>query len=401
MMKKISYVIFAVMLLIPTLFVPKEIVYAKTLGDLKKELEKYTAEYNENKNKQKITEQEIETTKQTIMNISREIDQIGLDIITLNKEIEELNITISEKNVEIKELMNFVQISNGESAYLEYAFGAQTFTDFIYRVAISEQLANYNKNLVDEYNKIIDQNNNKTTELAGKTVSLKNKQDSLGTSLSKLNSNMVHLEESSISIEDEIASRKAAINMYQNQYGCKDNEDIETCGRNILPPDTAFYRPLVSGYVTANYGYYSPFGYQTFHYGLDFATTDNNTPVYSAASGLVISTVYGQSCGNNIVYIQHNINGKKYTTSYWHLRSIAVKVGDRVTKDTKIGIMGGAASDRDTCSTGAHVHFVVAEGLYLSDYQEQWQFNARRINPRIVLNAPAVHVYFANRHTKY
>ena len=48
--------------------------------------------------------------------------------------------------------MKFVQISNGETNYLEYIFGATDFTDFIYRVSVAEQLGEYNDRLIKEYN---------------------------------------------------------------------------------------------------------------------------------------------------------------------------------------------------------------------------------------------------------
>ena len=52
--------------------------------------------------------------------------------------------------------------------YLDYAMGAKTFTDFIYRVAISEQLIEYNDSLVDEYNDLIVKNKEKQQSLKKK-----------------------------------------------------------------------------------------------------------------------------------------------------------------------------------------------------------------------------------------
>ena len=104
----------------------------------------------------------------------------------MNEEIEQLNIDIANKNEEIKKIMNFVQTSNGESAYLEYAFGAQNFTDFIYRVAVSEQLANHNSKLIKMYNEMIQQDIEKKEDLRNKAVELNKKQEELGQMLKSL-----------------------------------------------------------------------------------------------------------------------------------------------------------------------------------------------------------------------
>ena len=399
--RKFCYIVLTFLFLLPYMVTPQIEVQAKTLGDIKKELNQFISEYEENKKNSQLTKEEIERTRKNIEATSRETEQIGLDIIALNQEIEELNVSIEEKNTEIKQIMNFVQLSNGESAYLEYAFGAKDFTDFIYRMAVAEQLTNYNNRLIDEYNQDIQTNHENIKKLSDKKVELEKKQKELATLLSSLQHKAADLEDESLSIEEEIELRKEAIDLYENQLGCKDNEDIDTCGRNILPPDTSFFRPLVSGSVSSEFGWRELWGEADFHGGLDMTTVDNNTPVYAAASGIVISIIYKRPCGNNIVFIQHNIKGLgTYTTAYWHLRKLYVAPGDRVTKDTQLGIMGGQPYE-DTCATGPHVHFVVATGLYMVDYNTLSAYNSRRINPRIVLNAPAIGVRFKDRLTKY
>ena len=78
------------------------------------------------------------------------------------------------------------------------------------------------------------------------------------------------------------------------------------------------------------------------------------------------------------------------------MRARYVKVGDVVSKDTQIGIMGGTPSE-DTCSTGPHLHFMLARGLYLIDYTS---FNSHAIDPRSVINFPTGK-RFTDRYTKY
>lgn len=403
MIKKIINILLVFALIIPSIVVPDMKVKAQTLGDIERELDEYKKAYEENKLNQTKTEEEINSTNQQIASYNQEIVNASNEIIQLNKEIDDLTIEINKKNEEIKSIMNFFQKANGESAYLEYAFGAQDFTDFIYRVAISEQLTKYNQRLISEYQDTIKENDKKTKELDDKKVELNNKQKELEKLLQSLNIELAGYENERVSIEEEIRMKEDAIAMYK-EMGCSSEDDIDVCTRQKLPATTELFRPLKLGYVTQEFGYAdddTSWLYQ-FHGAIDVSSYGDNVPVYAAGTGLVVAISRNQSCGSNIVYIQHRLNnGETYTTAYWHLRYVYVSEGELVTKDTQIGIMGGARSDHDQCSTGAHVHFIVATGLYLQDYYYLSTFNANRINPRIVVNFPAKYVDFTDRYIRY
>lgn len=403
MLKKVVSLIMLFVLLFPNFILKDFVVKAQTLGDVERELESYKQAYLENQQKQQQTEEEMAATQQKIANANNDIIKANNDIIALNEEIEKLNESIAEKEQQIKEIMNFFQKSNGESAYLEYMFGAKSFTDFIYRMAISEQLTNYNKNLIKKFNAQIEENNRKTKELENKKAELKKLQSSLENLYRSLSSELSGYVEDQVDIEEEIRMKEDAIQMYK-EMGCKPDDDIDVCTREKLPATTQLFRPLIVGRVTQEFGYpdYVTSSFYSFHGAIDVSTYDNNTPVYAAGNGLVVAISRNQRCGSNIVYIQHRLySGETYTTAYWHLRRVYVNEGDTVTKDTQIGIMGGAPWDGDICSTGAHVHFLIATGLYLQDYYYVSTLNARRINPRTLVNFPAIGVQFTDRYIKY
>ena len=69
-----------------------------------------------------------------------------------------------------------------------------------------------------------------------------------------------------------------------------------------------------------------------------------------------------------MLYIQHIVNGTRYTSGYFHLSHINVRVGDMVTQNTVIGGVGGNPGIEwwDGCSTGTHLHLQLAYGLYLT-----------------------------------
>lgn len=405
-MKRAFGIICIIILLLPYFYIPSLNVSGKTLGDLRKELESTIQDLQNNNNEKNLTQEQINTAKQNIISINNTISEINGQIIQLTSEIEELNTQIKTKDEEIKKIVNFLQIANGESAYLEYTFGAKDFTDFIYRAAVSEQLANYNNKLIAEYNGLISEKEEKQTSLNTEKQNLANKQIELEGEIEKLGNKINELESESLDLSDSIETQKEIIKMYEEK-GCKDDEQTNSCGRDALPPDTAFWRPLTHGYISSNYGYRTYWingGYKSdFHAGVDTGV-DGGTPIYATANGTVASITRYASCGGNYVYIHHLVNDKYYTSLYMHMRDIYVNVGDTVTKNTVIGTVGGNPYIEywDSCSTGSHLHFTMFYGRVGVDYYA-WgsSYYANRVDPRVLVNFPALGSSFSDRLSKY
>ena len=396
--KKIALVILLLFVLTPN-------VNAKTLRDLKNELAAIKEKKSQNDSKKNLTKNEINSVNANIENIRKKITDSENTIKNLTVEINELNENISKKELEIKEIIHFLQVSNGENAYLEYIFGSKDITDFIYRSAVSGQLVNYNDSLIKEYNDTIKKNKQKQEDLKQEMVNLANKQKSLEGELSKLGNELKDLNEESLDIDAEIVAQEKIVNYYEKTLQCKLDDNINTCGK--IPYSGKFIRPVQSGRITSNYGsrcYWNQTQGRnvcTYHYGIDIAGGD--TQIYAAAPGTVANIMWKQSCGGNMLFVHHNVGGNYYTTGYFHMKSINVKVGDYVDQNTVMGIMGGdsATWSYDRCSTGRHLHFATATGLYMKEYLSWSTYQARNLNPVTVVNFPAYGVWFSNRVTKY
>ena len=404
-LNSVRYVFLILVLLIVNFAMPsQEAAEAKTLRDLKQELAEKEANLNAGVSEKLLTEQEIADKKESINKINLEIESIQQEMIDLTKEIEELNVEIVEKEEEIKKIINYYQLSNSESAYLEYIFEAADFTDFIYRVAIAEQLSDYNDKLIDEYHNKIKENENKKKELSAKTVSLNEKQNQLQAELISLGNQLGSILEENVTIEEDIKSLKKVIDTYENSYKCGLDEDLNSCGKGKLPPDTDFYRPVTKGKVSSNYGwrtYYLKGKKVTdFHYGMDISQTGYGAPVNPVAAGKVAYIEERTSCGGNRVYIHHNVDDQPYTSAYFHLSHINVKVGDIVTTDTVIGGVGGIES-YETCSTAVHLHLQISTTNIPAGLSYYSRFTARSFNPRDVINFPSEGSYFTDKTTKY
>jgi murein DD-endopeptidase MepM/ murein hydrolase activator NlpD len=103
----------------------------------------------------------------------------------------------------------------------------------------------------------------------------------------------------------------------------------------------------------------SPFGFRVspitggsgeFHRGQDYAA-QCGTAVYAAASGTVTFTGWHPFGGGNRVVIDH---GNGLETTYNHLSSSSVKVGQQVSRGDVVAMSGTTGA-----STGCHLHFEV------------------------------------------
>lgn len=132
-----------------------------------------------------------------------------------------------------------------------------------------------------------------------------------------------------------------------------------------IPPaasSTDWGWPTISPYVITSY-----FGYRwgRLHGGIDISGSGYGSPIYSATDGVVTEITnncsdkgyYGSSCGagfGNSVVVQ---SSSGYIIYYAHIKkSIAVSVGQSVTKGQLLGYMGSSGS-----STGTHLHFEIRD----------------------------------------
>lgn len=370
------------------LFIPSY-VDAKTLDDMYNELAKLQTEYNTNKNNKNLTENQIKAINTDINKINSSITTIRSEIKQAEADIEDSRKKIDEKKVETDGLIQFLQISNGGNIYLEYLFDAESYTDFIYRYEVVKQLTNYNSDLIDELEQLILDLQQKEKELSEKNIKLEVERKELSSRLNMLQSSLKSYIVEGTTIEEDIADLKKQIKVYEDK-GCSRYQDISTCTATINAYGWTY--PLAKGCVTSEYtgsDHRTDWSGGGSHYGIDLSCINEGTAVYPAADGVVARIVYRASCGGNMVYVQHNVNGKNYTTVYMHLLNITkgLYVGQIVTTKTVIGGVGGYSTGTnhggyDRCTSGTHLHFGMAEG------HSAFKFNSYAFNPREIFAFP-------------
>lgn len=377
---------------------------SKTLQELIDELNAKELQLKEISDEKNLTQEKLNEITSSIINIGLEINEVENKMIELNNKIEDNKIEIKEKEKQIKKLINLMQKNNGENIYLELLFGSNDLKDFIYRKQIIEQITAYNDKLVDDLNKMIEDSkelkiklDDEKEALNEKNIELKKQQDELGLKVTML-------DEDSRDVLEDLADAKKTINNYK-KMGCLPTDSLESCSQ--IPTDSDFLRPLTQGVITSGYGTReNPVsgGYQ-FHAAVDIGGNPTGTSVYATASGRVVLTSYvknpdvpNSSCGGNFVVIQHKIGNTYYASRYMHLSKIYVTENQTVTANDIIGAVGGGET-YDRCSTGAHLDFSIAQGIYGKDFYLFRQ--PATINPFTLVNLPNEGIYFTSRYLRY
>ncbi|HAP4810367.1 TPA: peptidoglycan DD-metalloendopeptidase family protein [Enterococcus faecalis] len=136
----------------------------------------------------------------------------------------------------------------------------------------------------------------------------------------------------------------------------------------LQPSNPTWMNPVRSSYTITQEWDQIGWGTNVIHGGIDIASVPagSTPPVYVARSGTVEIVTY-DGTGGNYVVIKHDDG---YWTYYGHLNSVDLAIGDKVTTNSRVGIMGSTG-----LAKGIHLHFEVWKGA-------QWQ----RINPRDVIN---------------
>lgn len=373
-------------------------IKAKTIEQFENEVSKYTKELEEKKKSLAKNQEEVNEIIKKIGAIEAQIEEAEKEVERLQQEIDESEKEIKRKSQESKNIISYYQISNGENAYLEYAFGAENITDMIYRLSIVEQLTEYNDKIMKELKQLIENNKQKQQELAAKEEELKELKANLKKEQARIEADSEVIKESMPSIEEQIKSAQSSL-AYYKKLGCGRTEDIQQCEYRIsqassggsLPSVGFFSRPIENGYVVRGMG--------NGHTGYDLSSNNKAIAVYPIAAGSV-QAIYTDSCtsgywcqrmgfscnGNaKIVVIKHNYNGKYIYSSYVHLRSYGnISEGSIVSKDTIIGYMGTTG-----CSSGPHLHLEIADCHWKKGGCNYSEYTNRIKNPANYVKFPS------------
>lgn len=394
-MKKLLIVTSIILLLVSFIALPTD-TSAKTIQEFENEVTRYTKELEEKKANLARNNEEVQQIIKKIKNIESQIEEAENEIKRLQEEIEASQKEIERKSEESKNIISYYQVSNGENAYLEYAFGAESITDMIYRLSIVEQLTEYNNKIMKELEELIKKNQATQEELKKKEEELKGLKQELKAEQARIEADSAHIKESMPSIQEQINSARDSVKYYKS-LGCGASEDIQACEYRVsqergssLPSVGFFSRPMDYGYLVR--------GMWGGHMGYDLSSGNKNIAIHPIAAGM-IHAIYTDACttsywcssmgywcnGNaKIVVVKHNYNGRYIYSSYVHLSGYGnIWEGQYVSKDTVIGYMGTTG-----CSTGEHLHLEMADCHWKNGGCSYNSYTNRLIDPGNLINFP-------------
>jgi murein DD-endopeptidase MepM/ murein hydrolase activator NlpD len=366
-------------------------VYAgETLGDKKNYLAALKKQKADNEYAKSKTQAEINSQNNKIANAHSDVEKAEADIEIAKNLIEQSNDKIASTKEESAKLLVFYEIMQGDNEMLSYISGASSMTDFIMRIESVSQILDHNQSKIKELEDLIIENEELQVSLKRKEEELNQKIIEYEANVKDLKGNLSELVEVVLDIDSQIEAQQKIIKYYED-IGCRDDQLISECEASIVN-NSRWLKPTDKGYISSDFGYRSFYlngaPYHDYHNAVDVAGSGAGAKIYPAAGGVVVAVIYRSSCGGNQVYINVTVQGVRYTIFYAHMLDVYVRVGDVVTNQDVIGTVGGGGATLrvnggwDTCSTGWHLHFGVANGYYLGgDYDDYNVLVAKSIRP--------------------
>ncbi|MBY6438176.1 M23 family metallopeptidase, partial [Rhodococcus kroppenstedtii] len=122
---------------------------------------------------------------------------------------------------------------------------------------------------------------------------------------------------------------------------------------NKLAAPGSFVKPVDPAQITLTSGF--GMRWESMHQGIDLAGPIG-TPIYAAADGVVRDAGPASGFGQWVV-LDHQQNGRTFSTVYGHIDSFSVAAGQPVRAGQVIATLGNRGE-----STGPHLHFEIWEG---------------------------------------
>lgn len=336
--------------------------------------------------------------------IVKEMDKTQKDLDAKNKEIEvaeeELVQAKLEENSQYQDMKLRIKFmyERGDTTFLEILMSSESITDLLNKADYVKQLSEYDRKMLDEFQKIVQtveekeeklkeeyeelsvlrddlikQQESVETLLAENKLELADLESKIGQNATLLANLIQKAEEEKRIREQQQAAAEAEKNNQQSKpstgtsstgggtsnpgntssgtpstgSGTSTGGGNVSSGGNTVGATGTFTNPCPAGYVS------STFGYRTFdnsfHKGLDLAAGEG-TPTYAADGGVVVIAGWSNSAGNWVV-IDH---GNGFVTKYMHHSALYVSSGQYVSRGQLIGAVGNTGY-----SAGAHLHFQV------------------------------------------
>ena len=327
-------------------------------------------------NRKDAVDQEIGLLHEQIQVINQQITAYGQLIADSQDDLDDAQLRLDALNEKHKERIRAMEEA-GTISYWQVLFEANSFTDFLDRLEMINEISASDQKRINEIQKVAqevsvtrDQMQEELSQLSLAQIQLEESQSELEIKRTEsdelLRSLAVQEEEFQLLLDDSEAKQDQLmkeIAQKQKELSSAQYEEklakLAAQGKN--PPSSATWITPVSGYTVT-----SPFGmrvhpvykYQLMHNGIDLACP-TGTPIYATRAGTVTRAAYQAGGAGYYVSLDH---GDGFGSIYMHMTNYVVSAGQKVTAGQLIGYVGSTG-----VSTGPHLHFGVSyAGSYVN-----------------------------------
>ena len=296
-----------------------------------------------------------------VVEMQTKVDKINADVSESQAKIaakdEELKIAQAEGDKQYESYCDRARLllQKGSVSYLQILAEADSFSDFLTRISLVTEIAEYDNNKLNElkaYAAQVEALKKELEEENARLMVLKNEADS---QMAVLQAKQAESQRIIDGIKADIATFEKAL-AAQEAAEAAAREEIrrltQASSKNTTYTGGAFTWPSVSNYITSPYGtrVHPVTGKVKTHTGIDIGAS-MGTSIFAAAGGTVIVSGWNSGGYGNYVVIDH---GGGITTLYAHCSSLNVSKGQTVSKGQVIARVGSTG-----ISTGPHLHFEV------------------------------------------
>ena len=341
--------------------------------------QQYTAASNQIQdlvNRKNAVDQEIALLHSQILNINQQVIAYGQLIADAQDDMDEESQRLDELNEKHKARIRAME-EGGTVSYWEVLFQASSFTDFLDRMAMIEEIAQSDQRRLEEIQQAADDLSSTQAKMQQELRSLAEAQQTLADSESLLaekrtesdgllRSLAAQKEEFELLLDDSEAKQDALMKeIAQKEKELANAQYEEKLAKLALqgqnPPSNATWITPVSGYtITSAFGMriHPIYKYALMHNGIDMACPQG-TPIYATRAGTVTTASYQAGGAGYYVSINH---GDGFSSIYMHMTNYVVSSGQSVAAGQLIGYVGSTG-----VSTGPHLHFGVSyAGTYVN-----------------------------------
>lgn len=341
--------------------------------------QQYTAASNQIQdlvNRKNAVDQEIALLHSQILNINQQVIAYGQLIADAQDDMDEESQRLDELNEKHKARIRAME-EGGTVSYWEVLFQASSFTDFLDRMAMIEEIAQSDQRRLEEIQQAADDLSSTQAKMQQELRSLAEAQQTLADSESLLaekrtesdgllRSLAAQKEEFELLLDDSEAKQDALMKeIAQKEKELANAQYEEKLAKLALqgqnPPSNATWITPVSGYtITSAFGMriHPVYKYALMHNGIDMACPQG-TPIYATRAGTVTTASYQAGRAGYYVSINH---GDGFSSIYMHMTNYVVSSGQSVAAGQLIGYVGSTG-----VSTGPHLHFGVSyAGTYVN-----------------------------------